>query len=585
MQNGSVVRNWFRASLVTCLLIMFGSFSAAQSFDDLLAGGPGGLAAQEPSFLPVEEAYQLLASEQEAGRVRLQWSIADTYYLYRHAFKVDLHTADGKVPGEMDIVPGKAKTDEYFGDVEVYYFNAELSFAVPDGVSAFSVRSQGCADAGLCYPPRTQHFLRTAAGFEEVGELPELSEPSVSASSQLQGSAQAPGLLSMLLFAFLGGALLNLMPCVFPVLALKVLSLTQAGQNPSEQRRQAIAYTAGVVLSFLLVAGALLALRGAGEALGWGFQLQSPWVVAALVYVFFVLALSLAGFLELGASWAGAGQGLTEQSGSRGSFFTGVLAVVVASPCTAPFMGTAMGFALLQPSAIALLIFAALGVGMAAPFLVLVVFPALAAYLPRPGVWMVRFKEFMAIPLLATCVYLLWVLGQQAGAEGMAAVGLGLVLIYSALWFWQGASVLQRSVAAACLAAALVLPFSDWLEPRKADANSQFDRFSNARVEELRAQGKPVFVNATAAWCITCLANERTTLSRPSVQQAFREAGVAYLKADWTNSDPAITALLNDFGRSGVPLYVLYPKDASMPATVLPQVLTPDLVIKAVESL
>ncbi len=311
-------------------------------------------------------------------------------------------------------------------------------------------------------------------------------------------------LLLVMLFAFLGGAILNLMPCVFPVLALKILALVNASAiSSAERRNHGISYAAGVVSSFIAMAALLLGLRSAGEVLGWGFQLQSPWVVAALVYLFFLLGQGMSGYVEFTPSWVGAGQSLTARGGRTGSFFTGMLAVVVASPCTAPFMGAALGFALVQPSVVALSVFAALGLGMAAPFLLLVTVPRLARVLPKPGAWMLTFKEVMAFPLFITAVWLLWVVGRQTGVNGMTMVAAGCVLIVFAQWLWRRPTVQGRASSLVVAASALALLFGPWME-RPAGASNDANVYTSERVSALRAGGSSVFVNLTADWCLTC---------------------------------------------------------------------------------
>lgn len=574
------------ATLITTVVFSGSPVSAQGNKQDPFSSA---LISQADDFLPVDEAYQLLVEGRPEGAVDFSWAIADGYYLYRHAFAAKLPGADDSESElAMDIPPGKAKTDEYFGDVEVYYHNAIATVTLPPNEAKLSIRYQGCADAGLCYPPKTRYFERVGGQqFVEVDNFSNQTGSSVGAAdANSRVSESETSFLLMALFAFLGGAILNLMPCVFPVLALKVLGLVNASSvSLQEQRAHGLSYTAGVVVSFLAMAALLLALRAAGEALGWGFQLQTPWLVALLVYLFFALGLSMSGFVEFGASWAGVGQQLTEKSGHSGSFFTGVLAVVVASPCTAPFMGAALGFALVQPPAMALTIFAALGLGMAAPFLLLVGIPALASRLPKPGAWMNTFKEWMAIPLYLTAIWLIWVVGRQTGVNGMALVLCGCVMIYMALWFWRAGSIVKRITAALALALAVAALAGPWLQQRAEPTANAGSVYSAERVLELRASGKPVFVNFTADWCITCLANERVALSQDAVLSAFRENNVAYLKGDWTNSDPRITQVLAQYGRSGVPLYLLFPADPSAAATVLPQILTTDIVLNALDSL
>jgi thiol:disulfide interchange protein/DsbC/DsbD-like thiol-disulfide interchange protein len=408
------------------------------------------------------------------------------------------------------------------------------------------------------------------------------------------GSAGGEGIsiLEAMGLALLGGLLLNLMPCVFPILSMKALSLVQAASGERRAARvHGLFYVAGVLLSFLIVAGVLLALRAGGESIGWGFQLQSSWFVLVLAYLIFVVGLNLAGLFDFaGGRFAGIGDSLTQKRGGSGAFFTGVLAVVVATPCTAPFMGAALGFALSQPTPAALAIFLALGLGMALPFLLLSIFPQALRLLPRPGPWMERFRQFLAFPMFATAAWLVWVLAQQSGPNGLALALAGMVLIGFAIWLLRqlggvrkaASRIAYASFAAIALLAALgTVAFIDSpviaaTAPSNAKpvGDAEWQAWSPAAVEQARAQGKPVFVNFTAAWCITCLVNERTSLSSETVRNKLAAAGVVRLKGDWTRRDKAITDALAEFGRSGVPLYVLYPADRAQKPRVLPQILT-----------
>ncbi|MGE0151500.1 MAG: protein-disulfide reductase DsbD family protein [Reyranellaceae bacterium] len=417
------------------------------------------------------------------------------------------------------------------------------------------------------------------------------------------GRGEGISILEAMGLALLGGLLLNLMPCVFPILSMKALSLVQAAAGARREARvHGLLYVAGVLLSFLGVAGALLALRAGGESIGWGFQLQSSWFVLLLAYLIFAIGLNLAGLFDFsGGRLAGIGDGLTRRSGGSGAFFTGVLAVVVATPCTAPFMGVALGFALAQPAAVALAIFLALGLGMALPFLLLSAFPPLLRILPRPGPWMERFRQFLAFPMFATAAWLVWVLAQQSGPTGLALALAGMVLIGFALWLLNQIGAARRatgraayaSIAGLALLAALgTLAFVD--SPvgaatapggQSQAGESDWQPWSTAAVEAARAQGKPVFVNFTAAWCITCLVNERTALATESVRNKFAASGVVRLKGDWTRRDKAITDALAGFGRSGVPLYVVYPADRAAKPYVLPQILTEAGILAELEKL
>ena len=413
----------------------------------------------------------------------------------------------------------------------------------------------------------------------------------VSDGSLIAAGSQTGWLLAIVL-ALLGGILLNLMPCVFPVLSIKAMSLVSGAGH--DQRAHGLAYTAGVLLSFGLLAGVLLALRAGGEAIGWGFQLQSPWFVGILVYVLFALGLSLSGLFDFGTRLMGMGQGLTEKNGMSGSFFTGILACVVASPCTAPFMGTALGVAVLMPWPMAMAVFLALGFGLALPMLALSFSPALARRMPRPGPWMDTFKQAMAFPLYLAVVWLLWVLARQTDANGMAAVLTGMVVLAFALWLAakrdKGPNLaIARHVAVGLslvlAVAALGTANRFQHEQGEAPASAWWENYTPERLSELRADPEQaVLVNMTADWCVTCLVNERVALNTDTVRDAMAEHNVVYVKGDWTRRDPAITEYLSEYGRNGVPLYVLYPANGDEPR-VLPQVLTPGLVVQALERL
>jgi len=424
------------------------------------------------------------------------------------------------------------------------------------------------------------------------GEVATVAAPAETPMPRPAPAGAQPSLWLALGFALLGGLILNLMPCVFPVLSIKAVSVLENRRGDARgERLHALAYTAGAVLSCAAIAVAIIVLREGGQQLGWGFQLQAPAFVAFLAYLMLALGLSLSGLVQFGASLMGVGQGLVEQGGVSRSFFTGVLAVVVASPCTAPFMGTALGYALTQPIHIALPVFATLGLGLALPFLLLGFFPALGAWLPRPGRWMETFKQLMAFPLYLTAVWLLWVLGRQTSVDAVALVACGLVLLAFALWLWgatqRNAWRATLAVLAAAGALALLAHPALTISAARAPATvtgtagtSESEPYSDARLAELRAQGRMVFVNFTADWCITCKVNEKVVFQNAEVRRVLAEKNVAWLTADWTTPDPAITAALERFGRSGVPLYLLYPPTGE--PEILPQVLTPDLMIQAV---
>ena len=404
------------------------------------------------------------------------------------------------------------------------------------------------------------------------------------------------GLLSALLLALAGGIILNLMPCVFPVLSIKALALIRHGAHADrETRLHGVAYTAGIVLCFLILAGLLLALRSGGAQIGWGYQFQTPGFVLIAAWLMFAIGLSLSGVFEIGTSITNVGGKLTERSGYAGSFFTGMLATVVATPCTAPFMGVAIGYALTQPALPLLAIFVFLGLGLALPFLLLSNWPLLQRCLPKPGLWMERLKQFFAFPMYATAVWLVWVLNQQTSAElQLFALG-GMVAIAFAAWIFDSTRSLAGwrrplgALAALAIIGACLLTGYQVTHDAQAPAVQQthsgnWEPYSEKRLQELRSEGKPVFLNFTAAWCITCLANERVALSKDNVIAAFKDKGITYLKGDWTNQDAEITKKLAEFGRNGVPLYVYYPADKNAKPVVLPQLLTPEIVLEHIHA-
>jgi thiol:disulfide interchange protein DsbD len=418
------------------------------------------------------------------------------------------------------------------------------------------------AQSGSPEPPPGLQLAMAVGGTWPAGAS---AGPSAGTSAGTAASPAAEagmGLAGALLLALLGGMLLNLMPCVFPVLSLKVLALAAHGSSRRALLAGGLAYTAGVVLSFLALAGLLLGLRAGGEQLGWGFQLQAPGFVAALAMLFTLIGLNLLGVFEFGSVLPGSLASLRARHPVADSALTGVLAVAVASPCTAPFMGASLGAALSLPAWQGLSIFATLGLGMALPYLLISAVPALGRALPRPGPWMLRFKQFMAFPMLATVVWLVWVLGQQSGIDGAASLLLLLLLLALLLWTLSSRRGLTRVLAVAALAGGLW-----WAGPHVvrstpgpaavADA-SPWQPWRVGLVEQTLAQGRPVLVDFTAAWCITCQYNKQTVLSDATVLADAKARGVVLLRADWTQREPDITAALRALGRSGVPVYALY---------------------------
>ena len=523
-----------------------------------LAFSVSGQLVEEPDFLPVDEAYPTEVELTEDGDVVARWVMPDGYYLYRHALK--LEGKDGTVLGEVAIPDGIAKVDEFFGEVEVYYNFLEISAPVLSQTQSevvVDVHFQGCADAGLCYPPEVQEFRLS---------LPNTDSGDISTSAPTGTLSSGVSIWVAIGSALLAGLILNLMPCVFPVLSIKAISMLQSTVEVSHLRH-AVGYLTGVVATFLLLAFVLIALRSLGAAVGWGFQLQSPGFVAAMSLLFVLMSLNLLGVIEI--------PGFGISGGQPNPFMTGVLAVIVATPCTVPFMAAAIGYAITQGGFELALIMAMMGIGMALPYVLVTATPRVANLLPRPGKWMSTIKRIMAIPLVLTVIWLEWVLVRQAGYAGLIWSIVAMGLLIGAAFVGRNQVRWLASVWALMLVVIAGTVYAVSL-PNESDESSpaKFDLTSfNVAVKNER----PIFLNVTADWCLTCLANERTTLSRDSVQEAFDLHGIKYVKVDWTNRDAEATHLLEQFGRYGVPMYVYYPRMGD--PVVLPQVLTPDLVI------
>jgi thiol:disulfide interchange protein len=427
-----------------------------------------------------------------------------------------------------------------------------------------------------------------------------LGPPAAQKNGTVAGGSASLGLAAAALFAFIGGLILNLMPCVFPILAMKAASLAaHGGADARDARRHGLAFGAGALATFLALAGLLIGLKAAGQAIGWGFQLQSPPVVAVLALLMLAVALDLFGVFEVGTSLQGLGSGAAARGGLAGDVFTGALAVVVAAPCTAPFMGASIGWALTQPAAAALTVFLALGLGFAAPFVAVTFWPGLLARLPKPGPWMDGFRKALAFPMLGAAAWLVWVLTIQAGETALARIFAAAIVLSLGAWLF---GIEQRRVATGgrrgamgalaimLVAAAVVVgsglpstdtPLSSAPEDAKADAASE--TYSPERLAALRAEGRPVFVNYTAAWCVSCQVNDRVVISTRTVVEAMKAHKVAYLKADWTKRDPVIAAELARYGRAGVPLYLVYGAGGGEPQ-ILPAILTQGVVLKALET-
>ena len=459
-------------------------------------------------------------------------------------------------------------------------------------------------DANLTASPAQLNGVLELAGGRnyEISATPgTVNAPTQTIGFSPMALARIAGTLARIVgLAFLGGLLLNLMPCVFPVLFLKGLSLCRSG---TEDRRTLCAhgfvYAFGILVSFWALVALLLGLRAAGATLGWGFQFQSPVFLSLMAGLLFFLGLSLAGQFEIGLTLTSAGGSLAAKQGYAGSFFTGVLAVVVATPCTAPFMGAAIGYALAQPAAVTFAVFTALALGLAAPYVALTLQPAWTRLLPKPGVWMDILKQAISVPIFGTVIWLTWVVAQAYGANLLLALLAIFLLLAVAGWFlgrWPAkrwativASLILLTAAVACITAPKefsAAPSSAPAQPSSggAAAAGKWQPWSADAVQKALASGQPVFVDFTASWCLSCQVNERVALGRPEVMQAFAAANVVLLRADWTREDPAITQALTDLGRSGVPVYALYTPGQSAPQ-LLPQVLTPGIVTDALSKL
>ncbi len=477
---------------------------------------------------------------------------------------------------------------------------AEFFPLAPGMVKGIAPQSLGFADNGVVLRMQPGKktggaldgvlVLTSSDGSKQALEVHALPGPVPQASFGGRGETS---LWLALVFAFLGGLILNLMPCVLPILAMKALALAGHGGGGRHAAREGIAYGLGAILSFAALGGALVALRAGGAAIGWGFQLQEPVAVAGFALLIFAVGLNLSGAFELPGF--GGGDALTRRGGLAGAFFTGVLAVAVAAPCTAPFMAAALGYALTQDAATALAVFAALGVGFAAPFMAIGFSPRLLALIPKPGPWMLYLKQALAFPMYGASIWLVWVLANEAGADAVAAVLAAMTAFALAVWIWTASrsagprgrgfgtlATLVAFIAALALLATLLRGAS--VPPalsRAGESAIPHQPYSAARLAALRAQHRGVFVDATAAWCITCLVNERVAFSSGKVAEAFARRNVAYLIADWTRRDPEITKLLEAHGRDGVPLYLYYAPGAA-DAQVLPQILTEGEVLKTV---
>ena len=512
-----------------------------------------------------EQLVLTVAGEALSGELRAPYFFAFDGSVLDHAG--DQIAAYGDDALRLDLEPGFGVR----GPVE----------AVHGGVLVFEQR------VGRSWAPRAIEIApQPETVVAEIAPAAAASGRDVGQTGQTRGLADGVSFAQAALLALLGGLILNLMPCVFPVLSIKALHLVnERGAGAGHARVMGVFFLFGVLATFLALAGGLIALRslaGLGD-ISWGYQLQEPWVVAALAALMVLIGLNLLGVFEIGASLQGVG-GQIAADGRSGAFFTGVLAVFVAAPCVAPFMTTALAYALGQPALAALAIFAFLGLGLALPFVLVSFFPGLLAILPKPGAWMERFKQFLAFPMFATAIWLIWVLGVQTGANGVAVLLAALLAIGFAVWALKSFGVFGKLLggAAGLGAVALIATTSTLSATPVNGASGVYADWSPEAVETAQAEGRPVFVDFTAAWCVSCQYNKQTALADRRVNAAFEDGGFTLLRADFTNRDPQIAAVLAEHGAAGVPLYLVYPEGGGAPE-VLPPILTASIVIQAIE--
>ena len=558
--------------------------------DSLLGGSASGDALNPGEPLPVDKAYVFEAIATSQNEVLVRFTMPKGYYLYRD--KTSFRAGNATL-GPPRWPEGKQHEDASFGKTTVYFDQVEVPIAVtgslPTGQPLHLTSTfQGCLEGSVCYPPTTRSIdvAMTNGGGAGVNASA-AAAVNVSQQEARPEAAGAGSLLAALFAALLGGLILNLMPCVLPVLSLKALSILEGGESPQKARKHVLWYTAGVMISFAAVGLAVIGLRQAGLAYGWGYQLQQPLIVAILVYVIVAIGLSLSGVVQFGVGLTNAGQGLASRSGPAGDFFTGVLAVVVASPCTAPFMGSALAFAFASSTLTAFLVFIALGLGLALPFLAIGFVPALGRLLPRPGAWMETLKQLLAFPMYLTAAWLIWVLGNQRGVDAIGLVLVGVIVLGLALWWFErsryGTGVWRALALVALLFALPPLYAISRLErsaATPAEVSGQV-AFSPAKLAELRKAGKAVFVDVGADWCTTCKVNERAVLHTDAFRDLLKRSDTVFMVADWTNPDPDIEAFLAKFRAVGVPLYVVFRKGEE--GRALPTVLTHGIVREALE--
>ena len=611
-----------------------GGFGLGKKSGGLFGFGNADAGVVDPAPLPVERAFTSEVIADGGNTLLLRLTPAKGYYLYRDKLSARLDAGKGlsaALPSPAKLPKAQPYRDEHFGDVAVYFDQVEIALPVTRTVAdaakgTLVLGLQGCQTDGICYPPMTRRLAVSlpagtitptatavaasdastadpAAGIDsapvlaaDAAAVAGIDTTATASANDAQRTAppQQPtrGLLASLLLALFGGLILNLMPCVLPVLSLKALSLVQGGENPQRARTHALAYTAGVLISFAALGALALALRKAGLALGWGFQLQQPLVVGVLALVVFGFGLSLSGLWYASIGIGQRGTSLMQRDSIGGDFATGVLAVVLATPCTAPFMGAALAYAFTGPAAGGMLVFLMLGLGLALPFLLIGFVPAFARLLPKPGAWMETLKQLLAFPMYATAAWLVWVLAKQRGADAAGLWLAAAIALALGAWAWtrlrSGGGRSWWGIVLIALAGIgwPMLKLHQLPKPQAtlgASSNGIASvAFSEPALAELRAQGRVVFVNMTADWCVSCKANEKTVFARDGFRSALQAADAVYMVGDYTDVDPAITAYLQRHKAVGVPLYVVYPRGGGE-GRILPVLLTPGIAGDALE--
>jgi len=539
--------------------------------------------AQSP--LPVELAFQVSVARTSPDRAVLTWVVAPGHHLYRDQFQVSVVDGSASSTVAISLPEGVWRDDPDMGKTQVFSSPGHVDFSLPKDSSVISLRYQGCADAGMCYPPQEKTIKLDPELKVEQGTV------SVAADNAPETSDFS---FSLLVLAFLGGLVLNILPCVLPVLAIKAAAFLTP-KHSQQARRGLLFYSLGVLLSFVILGGVLAWVRPSDA--GWGFQLQSSWFVGVLTVVFLLMGAALMDWVRLPSFASGRISALVSMRGLSGDFFAGVLAVIVASPCVGPFLGSALAVAFLVPPAQALLIFIAMGVGLAFPALLLAAFPRTASFLPKPGAWMETFKKVLSLPLLLAALWLAWVLSRLTSNGVAASVVAAVCLFLFFIRVMAGNSQrrpLMMGAAAAAVSLVAVLVAAPFRADEKTPVMLSSDAFTPPptvmvgpygsqpftpdRLEVLRSQGRIVFVSIGADWCITCKANEATVLSKPEFTKALASKNAVWLVGDWTRKNPQIAAFLKSRNAVGVPLYLVFRPDG---VRQLPQILTQEEIAKA----